>query len=126
MVFDHTGIISKSEEEAVRFYQGLLGLEKIKESVVAAGLCQQLFSVSEDIKMLVFGKGNIKVEIFIIPDWNPSTPNIPHFCIQVPDLPEFIEKTKAAGARVIKGSYNEKTVYFIEDFSGNRIEIKPL
>ncbi|MEW6109174.1 MAG: VOC family protein [Nitrospirota bacterium] len=126
MVFDHIGIINKNEDEAVRFYRDLLGLKKIKESTVTSALSSRLFSLEREIKMLVFEVENIRIEIFIMPDFRPQLPNIPHFSLRVRDFKGFLERIGRAGVRVISGLRNDRTVYFIEDFSENRIEIKPL
>ena len=126
LLIDHIGIVNKQEDEAVEFYQNLLGLEKIKESSVPPELSLQLFNLFQEIRMLVFVRGNLKIEVFLIPGFTPSSPNISHFCLQILHFPELVEKLKQAGAKVITGQHGGKTVYFAEDFSGNRIEIKPL
>jgi len=124
MVFDHIGIVNKSEEEALRFYQDILGLEKIKDSVSTADLSEQLFSVSRDIKMVVFGKGSVRVEVFILPGFILPSPSVPHFGLQVENLEEILKRAKQAEAKIITGKRSDKTVYFIQDFSGNLIEVK--
>jgi len=124
MVLDHVGIVNEDEGSAVRFYRDLLGLGKIKESSVSPELAQKLFFINKEIKMLVYGKENLKVEIFIIPGFSPPSPSVPHFCIQMPDLPGFLERAKGEGVRVITADRGGRTVYFVEDFSGNRIELK--
>ncbi len=126
MVLDHIGIVNKSEEDALLFYHDILGLDKIKDSVSTADLSEQLFSVSKDIKMVVFGKGGLKVEVFILPGFIHPSPNIPHLGLQVKNLEQLLERAKQAGARVIIGKRSDKTVYFIQDFSGNLIEVKQL
>jgi catechol 2,3-dioxygenase-like lactoylglutathione lyase family enzyme len=124
MVLDHVGIMNEDEGAAVRFYRDLLGLEKIRESSVSPELAQKLFSVGIEIRMLVFGKGNLKIEIFIVPGFTRPSPSVPHFCIQMPDLPGFLEKAKGEGVKVIEAERSGRIVYFVEDFSGNRIEVK--
>ncbi len=126
MVLDHIGIVNKSEEDALRFYRDILGLDKIKDSVSTADLSEQLFLISKDIKMIVFGKGRVKVEIFILPEFIHPSPNIPHLGIQVENLEGLLERARQLGARVIKGQRGDKTVYFLQDFSGNLIEVKPV
>lgn len=126
MKLDHIGIINKSEEDALKFYTGLLGLEKIRESMLPPDVSQQLFSLAVEMKMLVFGKASLKIEVFLIPGFVSPFPRIPHFCIQVPDFPGFLGRVREAGAKVIIGKRTDKTVYFVEDFSGNRIELKSL
>jgi|MudIll2142460700_1097286.scaffolds.fasta_scaffold99239_1 catechol 2,3-dioxygenase-like lactoylglutathione lyase family enzyme len=126
MIFDHVGIMNEDEEGAVRFYRGVLGLEKIRESLVSHELARQLFSLDREIKMLVFGKEDIKVEIFIIPGLSLPYPSVPHFCLQAPDPDALLEKAKKEGANVISAERGGRPVHFVEDFSGNRIELKPL
>jgi len=124
MVLDHVGIINEDEDGAVRFYRDILGLKKIKESSVSANLAGQLFSIDREIKMVVYGKENLMVEIFIVPDFSPPSPPVPHFCLQVPDLAALLEKAKKEGVKVISAERGGRTVYFVDDFFGNRIELK--
>ncbi len=124
MVFDHVGIMNEEEDGAVRFYRDILGLEKIKESSVSPELAQKLFSVGVEMKMLVFGKENLKVEVFIVPAFIRSSPCVAHLGIQVQDLSGLLEKAKEEGVKVISAERGGRTVYFVEDFSGNRIEVK--
>jgi catechol 2,3-dioxygenase-like lactoylglutathione lyase family enzyme len=126
MVFDHVGIMNEDKDRAIRFYQGILGLEMIKESSASPELARQLFSLDQEIRMLVFGKEDLKVEIFIIRGLSLPSPSVPHFCLQVPDLGALLEKAKKEGAKLISAERAGRTVHFIEDFSGNRIELKPL
>jgi catechol 2,3-dioxygenase-like lactoylglutathione lyase family enzyme len=124
MLLDHVGIVNKDGEEAVRFYQDFLGLDMIKESSVSPELSSKLFSLDREIRMLVYGNGNLKVEIFILPGFLAPPPCVPHFCIQVPDLRGLLARAKGAGIKVISAERGGRTVHFIEDFSANRIEVK--
>lgn len=126
LLIDHVAIVNTREHEAVEFYQNLLGLEKIKESSVPPEFSRQLFGIFQEVRMLAFGREGLKIEVFIIPGFTPSSPNISHFCLQILNFPELPERLKEGGAKVITGQHGGKTVYFTEDFSGNRIEIKPL
>ncbi len=123
-MIDHVGIMNDDEDKAVRFYRDLLGLERIKESYVSVELAEKLFSFSGEIKMLVYGKESLKVEIFIVLGFVRPSPSVSHFCIQLPDLHGFLERAKSEGVIVIAAERGGRTVYFVEDFSGNRIELK--
>lgn len=124
MVFHHIGIMNEDEEGALKFYCDILGLEKIKESVASPELARQLFSVDQEMKILVYGLEDLVVEIFIISEFRRPWPPASHICIQVPDVAALIEKAAAQGAKVISANRDGRTVSFIEDFSGNRIELK--
>ncbi len=123
MQLNHVGVINKSEEQALKFYSEFLGLEKTKEMLLARELSEQLFSVSEEVKVIVFENEGFKIEIFIS-DFQPENPNFTHFAITVDSLPEITEKAKRFNADMIIGKYKDKTVYFLKDFSGNLIEVK--
>ncbi len=124
MVLDHVGIMNQDEDRAVLFYRDILGLEKIRASSLSADLAAQLFSFNREIRMLVYGKENLMVEIFIVADFSLPSPSVPHFCIQVPDLAALLEKAKKEGVKVTSAERGGRTVYFVDDFSGNRVELK--
>jgi catechol 2,3-dioxygenase-like lactoylglutathione lyase family enzyme len=126
MLLDHVGIMNEDEGGANRFYRDLLGLELIKESSVSPELAERLFSFGKEIKMLVYGTEGLKVEIFIVPGFTRPSPPVAHFCLQLSDLDGFLEKAKGKGLKVIAAERSGRTVYFVEDFSGNRIELKQL
>jgi catechol 2,3-dioxygenase-like lactoylglutathione lyase family enzyme len=124
MLLNHIGIINSSEEQAARFYRDFLGFEITKEAFVPQELSEQLFAVSQDVKMMVFEKNGIKIEIFIFPDYKPSTPEFRHIGFLLDNFSEIIEKAPKAGIELVIGKTKEKTVYFIKDFAGNLIEVK--
>jgi methylmalonyl-CoA/ethylmalonyl-CoA epimerase len=123
MQLNHIGVINKSEEQALQFYEDFLGLEKTKEILLSPELSEQLFSLSKEIKVLVFEKYGIKIEVFIS-DFQPAHPNFTHFGIMLDNFSEITEKAKRFNVDIIIGKHKEKTVYFLKDFSGNFIEIK--
>jgi catechol 2,3-dioxygenase-like lactoylglutathione lyase family enzyme len=124
MLLDHVGIVNRDGKEAVRFYRDLLGLDAIKESSVSPELSRKLFSIDQEITMLVYGRGNLKVEVFILPGFSAPLPVVPHFGLQVEDFSGLLERVKGAGVKVISAERGGRIVHFIEDFSGNRIEVK--
>ena len=123
MELNHIGVTNKSEKHAIEFYQDFLGLEKTREILLPPELSEQLFSLSQEIKVLVFEKPGIKIEVFIS-DFQHANPNFTHFGIMLDNLAEVTEKAKRSHVDLIIGKHKEKTVYFLKDFSGNLIEIK--
>ena len=124
MELNHVGITNTSEDQAMRFYRDFLGLEKTREIILAPELSAQLFSLPQEIKVLVFERPGLKVEVFISDLLQHANPNFTHFGIVVDNLAELMEKAQKSRVDLIVGKYKEKTVYFIKDFSGNLIEIK--
>ncbi len=123
MELNHIGITNKNEEQALRFYQDFLGLEKTREINLAPELSEQLFSIFQEIKVLVFEKPGLKVEVFIS-DFQHANPNFTHFGLMLDNFAAVTEKARQSHVELIIGKYKEKTVYFLKDFSGNLIEIK--
>lgn len=123
MELNHIGVTNKSEGQALQFYRDFLGLEKTREILLAPELSEQLFSLSQEVKVLVFEKTGIKVEVFIS-DFHHANPNFTHFGIMLDNFSEVIEKARRSNVDIIMGRHKDKTVYFLKDFSGNLIEIK--
>jgi len=124
MLLNHIGIANESEEKAVSFYHGFLGFEKTREFVVSAKLSEQLFTVAQEIKVLVFERDGIKLEVFICPGCRQPSPDYSHTGFLLNDFEAIKEKAQEMGVLIV-GRTDEKTVYFLKDFSGNLIEIKP-
>lgn len=125
MFLNHVGVVNRTAEEAERFYGRFLGMHIVKDFVVSAELSDALFSVHEDIRMMVFGTGDQKVEVFIYPRYVRESPAIAHFGLFVDNFDELLKRADNHGVKVVTGSQQEKTVYFVKDFSGNMVEIKP-
>ncbi len=125
MVLNHVGIINENKEQAVRFYGDFLGLDKTKEAMLPQELSEQLFDYSSEIKMMVFEKDGMKIEVFICPGCKTQlSPDFRHIGLFLDDLPQIIKKASEAGVEHIAGTTADKTVHFIKDFYGNLIEIK--
>jgi catechol 2,3-dioxygenase-like lactoylglutathione lyase family enzyme len=123
MELNHIGITNNSEDQALLFYRDFLGLEKTREILLPPELSEQLFYVSQEIKVLVFEKPGIKIEVFIS-DFQHANPNFTHFGLMLDNFSEVTEKAQRFHVDIIIGKHKDKTVYFLRDFSGNLIEIK--
>ena len=52
MIFKHTGLTCRTEENADRFYQQILGLEKQEPKVLPADISRGLFRIEEEIRII--------------------------------------------------------------------------
>src|SRR5574337_1834885 len=118
MELNHLGVTNKSEKQVLQFYQDFPGLEKTREILLPQELSEQLFSLSQEIKVLVFEKPGIKIEVFIS-DFQHANPNFTHFGLMLDNFTEVTEKARRSQVDLIVGKYKEKIVYFLKDFSGN-------
>lgn len=125
MQLNHIGVVNQNEEQAVKFYSGLLGLSNTRSFILSPELSGQLFSVKREVKALVFEGDGIKIEVFIASDLRQAFPDFAHFGLLLSDFHAVLDKAAQAGVEIISGSSGDKTVYFLKDLSGNLIEIKP-
>ncbi len=124
MLFNHVAIVNASIEQAEKFYGQFLELEKSREYTVTSELANQLFNVNNDIQAIVYEKNSIRFEIFIYPESTPENTDIRHSALYVDDLTAFLDRARQFEVEHITGRIPDKTVHFIKDYSGNKIEVK--
>jgi catechol 2,3-dioxygenase-like lactoylglutathione lyase family enzyme len=124
MVLNHVGVVNSTAEEAERFYGDFFGMTLIKDYIVSPTLSDEIFAVPEGIRMMAFGMGEYKIEVFIHSHYRRESPAIAHFGLLVDNFDELLKRADEQGVALVVGSDKEKTVYFVKDFSGNMIEIK--
>ena len=125
MDLNHVGLINLNEAHAELFYGEVLGFRKTRDFNLPVDLSEQLFDQSREIKILVFERDGIKLEVFICPECKQHLqPDFSHLGLYIDNLDELLKKASHAGVEHIMGKTNEKSVHFVKDFSGNLIEIK--
>ncbi len=110
---DHLGIAVRSVEEALRFWQGLLGMTvSLRETVEA-----------EEVRVAMLPAGDSRIELL-----EPVSEDSPiakflakrgeglhHVAIAVPDLAATVERLKAGGAKLLnearKGAGGHRYVF---------------
>ncbi len=124
MKLHHMAIVCGSIERADRFYEGILGLKKIKSGTLNRTFGEQLFDISQECEMILYGNEDFRIEVFVtVSDPKMKTPYV-HLCLEVKDRKSFAKKCEEAGLtvkRITKGDY---LIVFIEDYDGNLFEIK--
>jgi methylmalonyl-CoA epimerase len=99
MTLDHLGIAVRSLEEAVAFYEGVLGLRVSGYETIP--------QEQTKVAMLPLGETRIELLAATTPD-SPITrflakhgPGLHHICLRVPDLMDALARLRAAGVRII-------------------------
>lgn len=124
LTFNHIALPSRSLENADRFFHGILGLEKIKSSTVEPDLALALFGRAQPWDIVTYRGGNLAIEVFVSEAAPPPAPPIIHLCLEVEDRDAFLDRCRSAGLAVIQAPRGEAVVVFIQDFDGNRYEVK--
>ena len=124
MKLHHAAVVCQSEENADRFYEGILGLKRIKTSTARKDLIQQIFDIPLECQFIFYGKDNVGVEVFIIPQKTGNGLHFEHLCMQVDNREALIAKCRAGGLEVREIPKGDAILVFIKDYDGNIFEIK--
>ena len=122
--FKHTALVCRSEDNADRFYMGLLGLEKAAPKTLPANLSQAIFGVDSELTIINYTGNGMHFEIFIVDSSAHSTPKIEHTCIEVESRSKFVEECSKCSVSVNQIPRGNKTLLFVQDFDGNLFEVK--
>jgi catechol 2,3-dioxygenase-like lactoylglutathione lyase family enzyme len=123
---NHVALVCSSEENASDFYGSILGLERMRTSVLPAGLAQQIFGIDQECQMLVYGNDRFTAEVFVAADVPRRQASFEHVCIEVEDVEAFVRECESRQVSVNRIFKGERLLTFVKDFDGNLFEIKEL
>ena len=126
MKLHHVAVICSSKEDADLFYEGILGLKKIKTSVLNADLAEQIFGIAHDCQVIQYENEDFIVEVFISALARAKSPTFTHNCLEMKDRDEFSMKCEEKGLTVKRVPKGDSLLIFVEDYDGNIFEIKEL
>lgn len=125
---DHIGILTNDSERLAHFYTQKLRFKKEKEETLPRSLIEPIFGVSSDCKCMRLASGRVKIEIF-----QPTSTRLKpclhnskgynHWGYCTGERAGFLKKLKKEKVTVIEVKKNARTIYFVVDPDGNRIEI---
>lgn len=124
MKVHHIGLVCSSQENADRFYEGILGLKKIKTSVLTEELTEQIFHTSQQCLMIYYANENLEVEVFVPGSPPMKTAPFVHICLEVKDREGFLRRCKEMGIGVSRIPKGDSLLTFVEDYDRNLFEIK--
>lgn len=126
VLLQHVGLTCSTEDNADRFYQDLLGLNKSGPKTLSSDLSKAIFNLDAELQLINYIGDNIHFEIFIAKRLNTSPSQIEHLCLGVENISDFTEKCRRVDLEVSLISKGDKTLTFIKDYDGNLFEIKEL
>lgn len=126
MRLNHVALVCNSEQSADDFYQGILGLRRIRSSVLSQDLARRIFGIDRECQMLVYGNDRFIVEVFVAADSPGRAASFEHVCLEVEDVEEFVKSCEARGVTVNRVPKGDRLLTFVKDFDGNLFEIKEL
>ncbi len=124
MDFIHVGLAASSEENADRFYAGILGLEKSPPKTLDRNLARNIFGIDDELLILNYRDKNVHYEILVWTDYRAFEKQIAHTCIRIAGLKDIVDKCKKVGLKVVQVSKGAAVLTFISDHDGNLFELK--
>ena len=124
MKLHHVGLVSSSQERADRFYEGILGLAKIKTSELTEDITEQIFHTPQRCLMIFYGNNGLSVEVFV-PEESPARKApFEHICLEVKERGAFLKTCQDNGLEVRRIPRGDTFLAFVADFDGNLFEVK--
>ena len=124
MFLKHVGLACSTEDNADKFYRDLLGLNKAEPKTLPSDLSKAIFNLDSELQIINYLNETVHFEIFITGRVKEQSRQIAHLCLEVDDLPVFIEKCRGLGVKILRIPKGDKVLTFIKDFDGNLFEIK--
>ncbi len=124
MVLSHVALVCSSEENSDRFYQDVLGLEKLNSKLLSAELSKKIFQLDDEYQIINYGDEFIRFEIFISTHSHIPQPRLDHVCLAVGDRDRFINRCTEMNVHINKIPKGDALLVFVEDYDGNLFEIK--
>ena len=124
MRLKHVGLTCSTEDNADKFYQDRLGLNKSEPKTLPSDLSKAIFNLDAELPIINYMDRNVYFEIFITSENKSNNLKIEHLCLEVDDLTGFIDKCRSMNVEITQIPKGDKTLTFIKDFDGNLFEIK--
>ncbi len=124
MLFNHVALVCSSETECDRFYQDILGLNKLSSKVLSAEMSKKIFDLEQEYHLLYYGNEQIKFEIFLSAESDLKDKHISHTCLEMKERNAVFEQCKSAGFEIIKIPRESSDLLFVKDHDHNLFELK--
>ena len=124
MILNHVALVCSFEQRADDFYEGVLGLKKIKSFVLSKDLAYRIFGIESEPRVVVYGNDHFTAEVFIDDRLAERSKSFEHLCLEVKDREEFVAKCEAKHVEVNRVPKGDALLTFVKDYDGNLFEIK--
>ena len=117
VMIQHLAVESVNEACADRFFSLVLGLSKVKSTVLSPELSLAIFQIDREIRFNLYENGSTRFEVFMTGSLCPKS--FAHVCIAVDDRSAFVRRCVDHGLEPNFVEKNGKQLLFVRDFSGN-------
>lgn len=124
MKLHHVAVVCSSQKNADRFYEGILGLKKVKSFILSQDLAEQIFDTARECQIILYGNETFAIEVFVGAAAPVEGSPFLHLCLEVEDREEFLARCQSGGLAVNRILKGDTPLTFVEDYDGNLFEIK--
>lgn len=121
VLVQHVAVEYSSPELAERFFSLILGLPKVKSSLLSKELSEKIFKIKNEVRFDFYDDGTTRFEVFIAQQ--PRQAGFAHVCIAVDDKKGFISRCTEQGLTPFFVQKGDRELLFVRDFSGNLYEV---
>lgn len=118
----HVAIECASQQHADQFFTTILGLGKVKTTILSKELSAAIFKIDQEVRFDFYENGKTRFEVFITSARSEKT--FAHTCLEVDSKDDFIARCKEQGLDPFFVEKGGKQLSFVRDMSGNLYEIK--
>ena len=118
----HVAVECTSEHHADLFFSTVLGLPKVKSTVLSKELSAAIFRSPKEVGFVFYDDGITRFEVFIAD--GSQKPTFAHICLTIADTDDFVARCKQQGLAPFFVERNGRQLLFVRDFCGNLYEIK--
>ncbi len=120
-IVQHVALQCPNESWADTFFTKILGIPKVKSTMLPAQLCASIFQIDKSVQMLTYDNGAARFEVFLTPE--PVVSSYVHVGLAVDSASAFVSACQAEGLKPFFVQKETKQLLFVRDFSGNLFEI---
>jgi catechol 2,3-dioxygenase-like lactoylglutathione lyase family enzyme len=121
-IFEHVAVSINDPAEIKNFYVDILGLEIKNKFKISKTISNKIFDIEQDTEVVVVGKNDFKMELFISPQSNYR--NFQHICIMANERGRVVRKAQDNNYTCSIIRRDTYDTVFIQDKSNNLFEIK--
>ena len=126
VTLNHIGLLNFDEKQALKFYREILGFNEQYRFSLSANEAEKIFTIRQNLQVIVFIKDDVKFEIFIPQETIPFIPAVNHVCLNVAERSSIVARCKENGLKVTEIRRPDRVTVFVNDFAGNVFELKEL
>jgi catechol 2,3-dioxygenase-like lactoylglutathione lyase family enzyme len=117
----HVAIECFSQQVADTFFTKVLGIPKVKSTVLSKELSAAIFKIDRTVQMESYDNGKARFEVFITTE--PRRSSFAHIGLEIDNKSDFLARCQAQGFKPFFIQKEGKQLLFVRDFSDNLFEV---